>query len=103
MQISLHLHRFIFLKLLVISDRVLRISSKSRYVGDEAAAWFSTLLNNPGCRMYQIYEPRYSMQDTKWGDIALPGDKVQHIQTNNGVCSWGGEDGKPGFIEMDYE
>ena len=36
--------------------------------------------------MYQIYEPRYSMQDTKWGDIALPGDKVQYIQTNNGVC-----------------
>ena len=37
--------------------------------------------------MYQIYEPRYSMQDAKWGDIALPGDKVQYnIQTNNGVC-----------------
>ena len=26
--------------------------------------------------MYQIYEPRYSMEDTKWGDVALPGDRV---------------------------
>ena len=74
LQISVHLPHIY--QLVMISDRVLRISSKSRYVGDEAAAWFSTFLNHPGCRMYQIYEPRYSMQDTKWGDVALPGDKV---------------------------
>ena len=74
MQISVHLPHIY--QLVMISVRVLRISSKSRYVGDEAAAWFSALLNSPGCRMYQIYEPRYSMQDTKWGDVALPGDKV---------------------------
>ena len=83
MQISVHLHRLIFNKRVVISDRVLRISSKSRYVGDEAATWFSTLLNSPGCRMYQIYEPRYSMQDTKWGDIALPGDKVPRTKISD--------------------
>ena len=57
-------------------SRVLRISSISQYTGDEAAAWFSTLLDTPGCKMYQICEPRKSTEDTKWGDIALPGDQV---------------------------
>ena len=57
-------------------SRVLRISSISQYAGDEAAAWFSTLLNVPGCKMYQIHEPRYGSEEEKWGDIALPGDKV---------------------------
>ncbi|CAH3150256.1 unnamed protein product [Porites lobata] len=56
--------------------RVLRISSISQYAGDEAAAWFSTLLNVPGCKMYQIHEPRYGSEEEKWGDIALPGDKT---------------------------
>ena len=59
--------------------RVLRISSISQYAGDEAAAWFSTLLNVPGCKMYQIHEPRYSNEEEKWGDIALPGDKVTFL------------------------
>ena len=62
----------------LFNSRVLRISSKSRYAGDEAAAWFSTLLNKPGCKMYQIYEPRDSTKDTKWGDLASPGDKVHN-------------------------
>lgn len=56
--------------------KVLRISSKSCYVGDEASLWFSTLLNKPGCKMYQIHEPRDSTKDTKWGNLASPGDKV---------------------------
>ena len=64
--------------------RVLRISSISQYAGDEAAAWFSTLLNVPGCKMYQIHEPRYSSEEQKWGDIALPGDKVTFVW-NKGV------------------
>ena len=64
--------------------RVLRISSISQYAGDEAAAWFSTLLNVPGCKMYQIHEPRYSSEEEKWGDIALPGDKVTFFW-NKGV------------------
>ena len=60
----------------LISSSVVRISSRSQYVGDEAAAWFSTLLDKPGCKLYQLNEPRDSMQDTKWGDLAQPGDKV---------------------------
>jgi len=56
--------------------RVLRISSRSQFVGDEAAIWFSTLLNSPGCKMYQIYEPRYATKDAKWPDLALPGDRT---------------------------
>lgn len=61
-----------------IISRVVRIASKSQYTGDEAAAWFSTLLNKPGCKLYQIHEPRDSTQDTKWGNLALPGDKVRN-------------------------
>ena len=61
------------------NSRVNRISSKSRYAGDEAAAWFSTLLNKPGCKMYQIYEQRDSTKDTKWGNLASPGDKVHNF------------------------
>ena len=60
----------------LISSSVVRISSRSQYAGDEAAAWFSTLLDKPGCKLYQLNEPRYSTQDTKWGDLAQPGDKV---------------------------
>ena len=60
----------------VISIRVNRISSRSQYAGDEAAAWFSTLLDKPGCKLYQLNEPRHSTQDTKWGDLAQPGDRV---------------------------
>ncbi|KAL9953905.1 hypothetical protein ACROYT_G041378 [Oculina patagonica] len=55
--------------------RVLRISSRSQYAGDEAAVWFSTLLDKPGCKLYQIHELRDSTQDTKWGNLASPGDK----------------------------
>lgn len=55
---------------------VVRSSSRSQYAGDEAAAWFSTLLDKPGCKLYQLNEPRDCMQDTKWGDLAQPGDKV---------------------------
>lgn len=62
--------------LFMVNFRVLRISSKSCYVGDEASLWFSTLLNKPGCKMYQIHEPRDSTKDTKWGNLASPGDKV---------------------------
>lgn len=62
--------------LFMANFRVLRISSKSCYVGDEASLWFSTLLNKPGCKMYQIHEPRDSTKDTKWGNLASPGDKV---------------------------
>ena len=56
--------------------RVLRISSKSQYAGDEAAVWFSTLLDKPGCKLYQIHEFRDSTEDTKWGNLARTGDKV---------------------------
>ncbi len=57
-------------------SRVLRISSRSQYAGDEAAVWFSTLLDKPGCKLYQIHELRESAQDTKWGNVARSGDKV---------------------------
>lgn len=53
-----------------------RISSRSQYAGDEAATWFSTLLDKPKCKLYQLHEPRDSTQDTKWGDLAQPGDRV---------------------------
>ena len=55
---------------------MLRISSRSQYAGAEAAAWFSTLLNKSGCKLYQINELRDSTQDTKWGDLAQAGDRV---------------------------
>ena len=55
------------------------MSSKSRYAGDEAADWFSTYLSSPGCKVYQICEPRYCAEDTKWGNRALPMDKVKTI------------------------
>ena len=58
---------------------MLRISSISQYAGDEAAAWFSTLLNVPGCKMYKINEPRYSSEDKIWGEYSLPGDKVRTL------------------------
>ena len=56
-------------------DRVYKISSKSQYVGDEASAWFSKLLNIE-CQMYQIYEPRHSIQNPLCRNVALPWDKV---------------------------
>lgn len=56
-------------------DRVYKISSKSQYVGDEASAWFSKLLNIE-CQMYQIYEPRHSIQNPLCRNVALPGDKT---------------------------
>ena len=61
-----------------------RISSISQYAGDEGAAWFSTLLNVPGCKMYQIHEPRYGHEDTKWGDCSLLGDKVTTVDQGRG-------------------
>ena len=61
---------------MLLSHSVVRISSRSQYAGDEAAAWFSTLLDKPGCKLYQLNEPRDCTQDTKWGDLAQPGDKV---------------------------
>ena len=72
---------------------MLRISSISQYAGDEAAAWFSTLLNVPGCKMYQIHEPRYSSEDKIWGEFALPGDKVRTLGQGHGF-SFGGPGGQ---------
>lgn len=64
-------------------SRVLRISSRSQYAGDEAAAWFSTFLDKTGCKLYQIHELRDSTQDTKWGNLARPGDRVYYRKLNN--------------------
>ena len=50
---------------------------EGRYVGDEAAQWFSSYLNKPGCKMYQLSQPRVICEDEKWGDVGRPGDKVQ--------------------------
>ena len=72
---------------------MLRISSISQYAGDEASAWFSTLLNVPGCKMYQIHEPRYGSEDKRWGEYALPGDKVlEPLEQGRGFSFGGPED-----------
>ncbi len=57
--------------------RVFRNYGEGRYVGDEAAEWFSKYLDKPGCKMYQLSKPRIIREDEKWGDVALPDDKVR--------------------------
>ena len=56
--------------------RVYRFDGEGRYVGDDAAEWFSNYLKKPGYKMYQLSKPRVICEDKKWGDIALPDDKV---------------------------
>lgn len=46
------------------------------YVGDEAAAWISTYLEKPGCKIYQLSKTRVIQEDEKWGSVAQPGDLV---------------------------
>ena len=53
------------------------MDGEGQYVGDEAAQWFSSYLNKPGCKMYQLSQPRVICEDEKWGDVGLPDDKVQ--------------------------
>ena len=57
--------------------RVWRMDGQGQYVGDEAAQWFSSYLNKPGCKMYQLSQPRVICEDEKWGDVGRPDDKVQ--------------------------
>lgn len=57
--------------------RVFRIYGEGRYVGDGASEWFSTYLNKPGCKMYQLSRPRVIQEDEKWGDVAQPEDRVK--------------------------
>ena len=52
------------------------MDGEGRYVGDEAAQWFSSYLNKPGCKMYQLSQPRVIYEDEKWGDVGRPDDKV---------------------------
>lgn len=52
---------------------------EGQYVGDEAAQWFSSYLNKPGYKMYQMSQPRVICEDEKWGDVGLPEDKVHDI------------------------
>lgn len=49
---------------------------EGRYVGDEAAAWISTYLEKPGCKIYQLSKTRVIEEDQKWGNVAQPGDMV---------------------------
>jgi len=51
---------------------------EGRYIGDEAAQWFSNYLSKPGCKMYQLSQPRVICEDEKWGDVGLPEDKVMN-------------------------
>ena len=52
---------------------------EGKYVGDEAADWFSSYLNKPGYKMYQLSQPRVICEDEKWGDVGLPDDKVHSM------------------------
>ena len=52
------------------------MDGEGQYVGDEAAQWFSNYLNKPGCKMYQLSQPRVISEDEKWGDVGRPDDKV---------------------------
>ena len=52
------------------------MDGEGQYVGDEAAQWFSSYLNKPGCKMYQLSQPRVICEDEKWGDVGRPDDKV---------------------------
>ena len=49
---------------------------EGRYVGDEAAEWISNYLDKPGCKIYQLTQPRIIQEDKEWGDVAQPGDEV---------------------------
>ena len=69
-----------------LNVRVFRMYGEGRYVGDEAAEWFSNFLNKPGCKMYKLSKPRVISEDDKWGDVALPGDKVKLLMSRNTVC-----------------
>ena len=53
-----------------------RVYGGGQYVGDEAAEWFSSYLKRPGCKLYKLSQPKLIYEDEKWGDVALPGDKV---------------------------
>ena len=55
------------------------MDGEGQYVGDEAAQWFSSYLNKPGCKMYQLSQPRVICEDEKWGDVGLPDDKVHSM------------------------
>lgn len=55
---------------------------EGQYVGDEAAQWFSSYLNKPGYKMYQMSQPRVICEDEKWGDVGLPEDKVHDVFCN---------------------
>lgn len=49
---------------------------EGQYVGDEAAEWFSTYLEKPGCKMYQLSIPRKMQDDEVWADVSKPGDET---------------------------
>ena len=40
--------------------------------------------------MYQIHEPRYGSEDKRWGEYALPGDKVLEPLGQGRGFSFGG-------------
>ena len=42
--------------------------------------------------MYQIHEPRYGSEDKRWGEYALPGDKVRTLGQGRGFSFGGSED-----------
>ena len=62
--------------LLTYFSRVKTSYGEGRYVGDEAAAWISTYLEKPGCKIYQLSKTRVIEEDQKWGNVAQPGDMV---------------------------
>ena len=59
------------------------MDGEGQYVGDEAAQWFSNYLNKPGCKMYQLSQPRVISEDEKWGDVGRPDDKVHDNDDND--------------------
>ena len=66
--------------------RVWRVYGEGCYVGDEAAEWFSNYLKKPGCKLYKLSRPKLICEDDKWGDVALPDDKV--ILLNYLLSTW---------------
>lgn len=64
----------------VLNSRVWRIYGEGVNCGDEAAEWISNFLNKPGYKMYKLSKPRVICEDDKWGDVALPDDKVNVIK-----------------------